>query len=111
MFSSSYLSGRLAGVLVGARRSSVDAWRPAIDSVTVESVVVHGVSLAIGPWADLIVDGDIGWPLFGNARGGTFVVYVRNDAPELRELRVVVALHGDIERGHRRLRNFSDRKR
>ena len=97
-------AGQLAGLLVGSRRNDGDAWRPAIDVVTVEAVIVHGVSLHIGPWQDLIADGDLGWPLFGSVRlGQTLVVYVRNDERELRELRAVLVLHGG-ERKDRRLR-------
>lgn len=88
-------AGQLAGLLVGARRTARDDWQPAIDAVTVEAVIVHGVSLHIGPWRDLIAQGDLGWPVFGRVRPGqTLVVYVRNDARELRELRAVLVLQG-----------------
>lgn len=88
-------SGKLAGLLVGGRASSIDAWQPAIERVTVEAVIVQGISLHIGPWQDLIASGDLGWPLFGSVSAPqSFVVYVRNDAPELRELRAVLVLHG-----------------
>lgn len=88
-------AGQLAGLLVGSRRDASDTWQPAIDAVMVEAVIVHGVSLNIGPWQDLIADGDLGWPLFGVVRRGqTLVVYLRNDARELRELRAVLVLHG-----------------
>jgi len=88
-------SGQLGGLLVGARRNAGEEWKPAIDAVTVEAVIVHGVSLHIGPWQDLIASGDLGWPLFGPVRPGqTLVVYVRNDARDLRELRAVLVLHG-----------------
>jgi len=88
-------AGQLAGLLVGSRRDEFDPWTPAIDAITVEAVIVHGVSLHIGPWADFINAGDLGWPVFGRVRGGqTLAVYVRNDARELRELRAVLALHG-----------------
>jgi hypothetical protein len=88
-------AGQLAGLLVGARHDARDEWRPAIDAVTVEAVIIHGVSLHIGPWQDLIALGDMGWPLFGRFRSGhTLVVFVRNDAREARELRAVLALHG-----------------
>jgi hypothetical protein len=86
--------GKLAGLLVGSRASDRDEWQPAIDRITVESVVVEGRSLHIGPWQDLIGDTDIGWPLFGYA-SGRFVVYVRNDESRVRELRAVLVLHGD----------------
>lgn len=89
-------AGQLAGLLVGARRNDAEQWQPAIDAVTVEAVIVHGVSLHIGPWQDLIAHGDLGWPLFGVVRPGqTLVVYVRNNARELRELRAVLALQGE----------------
>lgn len=89
-------AGQLAGLLVGARRNEREQWRPAIDAVTVEAVIVHGVSLHIGPWRDLIAHGDLGWPLFGSVRSGqTLVVYVRNDGRELVELRAVLALRGN----------------
>jgi hypothetical protein len=99
-------AGDLAGLLVGSRRESRDAWTPAIAAVTVEAVIVHGVSLPIGPWQDLIADGDIGWPLFGRVRvGQTLVVYIRNDAREIRELRAVLVLAGaGGRRGTGRLR-------
>lgn len=84
----------MSGLLVGSRASALDDWRPAIDRVTVESVVVEGRSLHIGPWRDLIASGDLGWPLFGYACG-RFCVYVRNDEPTVRELRAVLVLHGD----------------
>lgn len=84
--------GQLAALLVGMRRSSLDAWVPAIDDITVTSVVSRGISLAIGPWQDLGAVGEIGWPLFGYARA-PLVVYVRNDRPELVELRAVLVLH------------------
>ena len=89
-------SGQLAGLLVGSRRDAREQWQPAIDAVTVEAVIVHGVSLHIGPWQDLIQHGDLGWPVFGRVRAGqTLVVYVRNDARELRELRAVLAMGGN----------------
>lgn len=103
-------SGQLAGLLVGSRRDDSEDWRPALDVVTVEAVIVHGVSLHIGPWQDLIADGDIGWPVFGTVRAGqTLVVYVRNDERELRELRAVLVMHG--ERKERRLRISRHEKR
>ena len=107
MFHTYRASGQLAGLLVGSRRSSVDAWQPAIERVTVEAVIVQGRSLHIGPWQDLIGDGDIGWPLFGHVHAPqSFVVYVRNDEPELVELRAVLVLHGDERRQPGRRRTF-----
>jgi len=89
-------AGQLAGLLVGTRRNEREQWRPAIDAITVEAVIVHGVSLHIGPWRDLIAAGDLGWPLFGSVRSGqTLVAYVRNDGRELVELRAVLAMHGN----------------
>lgn len=96
MFCSHRVGGQLAGLLIGSRRNARDDWRSAIDDVTVTHVIARGISLAIGPWQDLIAAGDLGWPLFGAARS-PLVVYVRNDRPELVELRAVVVLHGGDE--------------
>ena len=96
MFHTYAASGKLAGLLVGGRASSRDVWQSAIERVTVEAVIVQGISLHIGPWRDLIASGDLGWPLFGAVHARqSFVVYVRNDAAELRELRAVLVLQGD----------------
>jgi hypothetical protein len=79
------------------RRNELDDWRPAIGDITVTAVVSHGIRLQIGPWQDLVRDGDIAWPLFGHARA-PLCVYVRNDGRELIELRAVVVLNGDGDR-------------
>lgn len=105
---------QLAGVLVGARSDPDEPWAPAIDTITVEAVIVHGISLHIGPWQDLIEDGDVGWPLFGAggvAPGQMLVVYVRNDTPELRELRVVLALLTTAATAANAARSASTRRR
>jgi len=82
-------------VLVGGRAVDADAWQVAIPFVRVEAIVIHGVSLPIGPWQDLIAAGDVAWPCVARVRiGQTLVVIVRNDAPELRELRVVLVADG-----------------
>jgi hypothetical protein len=93
MFCAHNISGTLAGLMVGSRARDDEAWKSAIDEVTVTCVVSCGHRLNIGPWQDLIASGDLGWPLFGTARS-PFVVYVRNDRPELVELRAVVVLQG-----------------
>lgn len=68
--------------------------------VRVESIVIHGHSLPIGPWQDLIAPSDIGWPVFGSiSYGSTIAVFIRNDAAELRELRAVLVVHGGDGRG------------
>ena len=88
-------SAQLAGLLVGRRRLDVDRWEVAIPFVRVEAIVVHGISLPIGPWQDLIAPSDVGWPVFGRVRlDDTIAVFIRNDAPELRELRAVLVVHG-----------------
>ncbi len=96
------VSGSLVGLLVGSRRSSIDDWRPAVYDITVTSVVACGVSLHIGPWQDLPKLDEVGWPLFGSARA-PFVVYVRNNLPELVELRAVVVIAGKDKRSRRRI--------
>ena len=95
--SHAYGSGELVGLMVGARKNANEPWQPALDSVTVEAVVVHGVSLHIGPIQGLVRPGDIGYPLFARVRDGqTLVVYVRNNARELRELRAVLVTRGAL---------------
>ena len=83
----------LLGVLVGARRDARSAWEPAIGNVTIEAVVIHGISLQIGPWIDLA--DPYGCPLFGNLRfGNTIAVFVRSNYPQTRELRTVIVCAG-----------------
>lgn len=99
MFYTHDASGRLLALLVGARGRGGD-WQPAIETVTIEHVIVRGIKLAHGRQAI-----DIGWPLFGSVHAPqSFVVFVRNDAAELRELRVVLALDGDGDARPRRRR-------
>lgn len=96
MFVGYDVAGALAGLLVGSRRSQLDNWTPAIGAVTVTTVVSRGIRLGVGTsvWRSLVGVDDLAWPLFGTAIS-PFVVYVRNDRPELRELRAVVVLQGD----------------
>ncbi len=89
----------LAGVMIGRRNLDSWDWEPARLSITVESVVVHGIRLHIGPIRDLISPRDIGWPLYGTAHvDARICVYVRNDGPAA-ELRAVLVIHGRGERG------------
>lgn len=91
-------TGELAGLLVGSRRDAAERWQPALDVVTLEAVIVHGVHLNLTKVRDPGVDRH-GWPLFGRVRvGQTLVVYVRNDERELRELRAVLVLRGGESR-------------
>jgi hypothetical protein len=84
---------KLAALLVGSRRRGDDEWSPAGRLVTVESCIVEGVSLPMGPLRDVLPPGDLGWPLAGSVRSGqTVAVFVRNDGAELVELRAVVVL-------------------
>src|SRR3990172_2462628 len=86
-------SARLAGLLIGRRRLDDGRWEVAVPFVRVESIVIHGISLQVGPWQDLIASGDMGWPVFGSiSDGATIAVFIRNDAAELRELRAVLVV-------------------
>lgn len=89
MFFSYEVTGRVSALLVGARQRGGE-WEPAIETVTIEMVIVNGVKIAHGRSRV----GRIGWPVFGGASlGQSFVVYVRNDGDD-RELRVVAAIDG-----------------
>lgn len=86
-------SATLAALLVGSRRRSSDEWSPAGRRVTVEAVIIEGVSLPLGPLRDVLPPGDLGWPLVGSVRSGqTVAVFVRNDGAQLVELRAVVVV-------------------
>lgn len=103
-------SARLAGLLIGRRRLDSGQWEVAVPFVRVESIVIHGISLAIGPWQDLIAPGAMGWPVFGHVGSGdTIAVFIRNDAAELRELRAVLVVHGRDGRRRRGPRDLLDR--
>ncbi len=99
MFYTHAATGSLRALLVGARVGGGE-WQPAIETVTIEHVIVQGIKLRHGRHSI-----DIGWPLFGSVHAPqSFVVFVRNDAPELRELRVVLALDGESDGRARRRR-------